>query len=62
MAGKFWQQTKVDDLIRRGVLAVNDGYRVRNVELGPVGIPFIRGGDIGDGGINTLVEDPRDLE
>ncbi|MBL9154586.1 MAG: restriction endonuclease subunit S [Verrucomicrobiales bacterium] len=44
-------------MIRRGVLALNDGYRVRNVELGPVGIPFVRGGDIGDGGINTAVED-----
>ena len=57
MAGEGWQQTKVDDMIRRGVLALNDGYRVRNVELGPVGIPFVRGGDIGDGGINTAVKD-----
>lgn len=57
MAGEGWQQTKVDEMIRHGVLALNDGYRVRNVELGPVGIPFVRGGDIGDGGINTAVED-----
>ncbi len=57
MAVSVWPQTKVDDLIRRGVLSLNDGYRVRNVELGPVGIPFIRGGDIGNGGINTAVED-----
>jgi type I restriction enzyme, S subunit len=57
MAGEGWQQTKVEEMIRRGVLALNDGYRVRNVELGPVGIPFVRGGDIGDGGINTSVED-----
>lgn len=57
MTGEGWQQTKVDEMIRRGVLALNDGYRVRNVELGPVGIPFVRGGDIGDGGINTAVED-----
>ena len=57
MAGEAWQQTKVDEMIRRGVLALSDGYRVRNVELGPVGIPFVRGGDIGDGGINTAVED-----
>jgi hypothetical protein len=57
MAGEDWQQTKVDEMIRRGVLALNDGYRVRNVELGPVGIPFVRGGDIGYGGINTAVED-----
>ena len=57
MVGEVWPKIKVDDLIRRGVLALNDGYRVRNVELGPVGIPFVRGGDIGDGDINTAVED-----
>ena len=48
---------KVGEMIRRGVLALNDGYRVRNIELGPVGIPFVRGGDIGDGGIDTAVDD-----
>jgi type I restriction enzyme S subunit len=53
----LWAQTKVEEMIRRGVLALNDGYRVRNVELGPVGIPFVRGGDIGEGEINTAVED-----
>lgn len=57
MAGNGWPKIKVDDLIRRGVLALNDGYRVRNVELGPIGIPFVRGGDIGEGDINTAVED-----
>jgi type I restriction enzyme S subunit len=57
MAGEGWQYTKVEEMIRRGLLAINDGYRVRNIELGPVGIPFVRGGDIGDGGINTVVED-----
>jgi len=44
-------------MIRRGVLALNDGYRVRNIELGAVGIPFVRGGDIVGGGINTDVDD-----
>ena len=57
MAPECWPQTKVDEMIRRGLLALNDGYRVRNTELGSVGIPFVRGGDIGDGGINTAVED-----
>ncbi len=57
MAGEGWKRMKVDEMIRSGVLALNDGYRVRNIELGPVGIPFIRGGDIGDGGINTAVDD-----
>lgn len=57
MASEACRQVRVDDLIRAGVLALNDGYRVRNVELGPIGIPFVRGGDIGDGGINTDVAD-----
>jgi type I restriction enzyme S subunit len=57
MAAKRWSPTQVDELIRRGVLALNDGYRVRNVELGKTGIPFVRGGDIGDGDISTAVED-----
>ncbi len=57
MAGEGWQHTKVEEMIRRGLLAINDGYRVRNIELGPVGIPFVRGGDIGDGEINTVVDD-----
>lgn len=47
----------VADLISDGILAINDGYRVRNVELGPSGIPFVRGGDIGDGSISTEVPD-----
>ena len=57
-----WSPVLVDDLIRRGVLALNDGYRVRNIELGPTGIPFVRGGDIGLGDINTNVEDHIRLE
>jgi type I restriction enzyme S subunit len=40
-----------------GALMISDGYRVRNDELGPSGIPFVRGGDIGDGWINTNTED-----
>lgn len=45
------------DLVQQGALAVNDGYRMRNEELGPQGIPFVRGGDIGDGWINTTTRD-----
>jgi type I restriction enzyme S subunit len=52
-----WEQVKVGDLLANGALAINDGYRVRNVELGREGIPFVRGGDIGDGTINFEVED-----
>jgi type I restriction enzyme S subunit len=52
-----WDQVRVADLLANGALAINDGYRVRNVELGREGIPFVRGGDIGDGTINFDVED-----
>lgn len=52
-----WPQVRVGDLVAAKALAVNDGYRVRNEELGPVGTPFVRGGDIGDGWINTCVDD-----
>jgi len=36
---------------------ISDGYRVRNAELGPEGIPFVRGGDIRDGWIDTRTVD-----
>lgn len=51
------QRIRVGKLIEAGILAINDGYRVKNSELGPVGIPFVRGGDIGDGWIETKVTD-----
>ncbi|TWT80457.1 EcoKI restriction-modification system protein HsdS [Planctomycetes bacterium CA13] len=52
-----WPKQKVASLIENGSLRIDDGYRVRRVELGPEGIPFVRGGDIGKGDISTLVED-----
>jgi type I restriction enzyme S subunit len=52
-----WNDIRIGDLVSSGVLAVNDGYRVRNEELGKEGIPFVRGGDIGDGWIKTDTED-----
>lgn len=52
-----WRDVRVGDLVQQGVLAISDGYRVRNEELGPTGIPFVRGGDIGDGAINTATID-----
>lgn len=52
-----WREIRVGDLVSRGVLEISDGYRVRNEELGPEGIPFVRGGDIRDGWINTNTED-----
>ena len=48
-----WPEIRLGDLVARGALAISDGYRVRNEELGPEGIPFVRGGDIGNGWINT---------
>jgi type I restriction enzyme, S subunit len=41
--------TQVANLIERGVLAINDGYRAKNSELAKTGLPFARGGNI-DGG------------
>ncbi len=52
-----WPAVRVRDLVEAQALVVNDGYRVRNEELGPVGIPFVRGGDIGDGWIDSEPED-----
>ncbi|MBK8213690.1 MAG: restriction endonuclease subunit S [Myxococcales bacterium] len=46
------------ELVSEGLLALNDGYRVTNAELGKSGTPFVRGGDIGtDGEIDTNVVD-----
>jgi type I restriction enzyme S subunit len=52
-----WRELRVGDLVNRGALMISDGYRVRNEELGPEGIPFVRGGEIGEGWINTSTED-----
>ena len=49
MGSNGFRSCRVADLIEVGALAVNDGYRVRNIELGPSGVPFVRGGAIGDG-------------
>jgi type I restriction enzyme S subunit len=52
-----WRELRLGDLVAQGALSISDGYRVRNEELGPEGIPFVRGGDIGDGWINTTTID-----
>ncbi len=58
MQTEKWEFVRVSDLIKSGKLLINDGYRVTNRELGPSGIPFVRGGDIGGGGyISSEVED-----
>src|SRR5438132_2462432 len=57
MATSQFPAFRVGDLVDQGALAITDGYRVTNQELGDVGVPFVRGGDIGDGWIVTDVED-----
>jgi type I restriction enzyme S subunit len=51
------REVRLGDLVAAGALTISDGYRVRNDELGRNGIPFVRGGDIGDGWINTNTVD-----
>jgi type I restriction enzyme S subunit len=52
-----WPTFRVDTLIQKGWLVVNDGYRTKQSELGHEGVPFVRGGDIRDGWIETDVAD-----
>lgn len=42
-------QHSVSSLIARGRLAVGDGYRAKNSELGRIGLPFARAGNITSG-------------
>ncbi len=44
-----WTRTKVDELTRRNILVVGDGYRAKNVELSRNGLPFARGANINQG-------------
>jgi len=48
MAGE-WRHHEVDELLAKGVLAVGDGYRAKNDELGHSGLPFCRAGNIQGG-------------
>lgn len=40
---------KASELIAEGVLEIGDGYRAKNSELGPEGLPFVRAGDLDAG-------------
>jgi type I restriction enzyme, S subunit len=40
---------KVQALIERGVLAIGDGYRAKNSELYPPGLPFLRAANLANG-------------
>jgi type I restriction enzyme S subunit len=42
-------RAKAVDLIDEGVLAVGDGYRAKNDELGAEGVPFIRAAELNNG-------------
>jgi type I restriction enzyme, S subunit len=52
-----WPQRVVRDLVTSGVLFISDGFRAKSVQLGALGVPFVRGGDIGDGWVDTHVTD-----
>ncbi|WP_243438171.1 restriction endonuclease subunit S [Fundidesulfovibrio soli] len=51
MASSFKEYT-VSHLIRDGILEVGDGYRAKNSEMSPTGLPFIRAGNL-NGQIDT---------
>lgn len=57
MASEAYDSVTVASLTDEGVVVLNDGYRMKNSELGPSGYPFVRGGDIRDGQVITDVED-----
>jgi type I restriction enzyme S subunit len=46
-----WNTYSVEKLIEDKILSIGDGYRAKNAELAPTGIPFARVGNI-DGGFN----------
>ena len=54
-----WELRRTSDLISRGCLAIGDGYRAKNCELGNQGLPFVRIGDLRDDftfdGVDRLV-------
>jgi len=46
---RTWPRRSISDLIARKVLYIGDGYRAKNAEMGPVGLPFARAGNINGG-------------
>jgi type I restriction enzyme S subunit len=47
--GGEWRQRDISELIDAGKLFIGDGYRAKNEELAPSGLPFARAGNIKDG-------------
>ena len=54
MSGWITETTK--DLIDQGFLEIGDGYRAKNSEMAPEGVPFVRAGDVA-GRVNTTGTD-----
>ncbi len=48
-AGSEWRKYEVSALIKTGALEIGDGYRAKNNEFTPSGLPFARAGNIKDG-------------
>lgn len=46
-----WQTVTTEALIEAGALIIGDGYRAKNDEMAPSGLPFARAGNV-DGGIH----------
>ncbi len=44
-----WPRYNASDLIARRILYIGDGYRAKNSEMGPTGLPFARAGNINGG-------------
>jgi len=49
LPAKIWRQLRVSDLIGNDSLEIGDGYRAKNSEMGSVGLPFARAGNINNG-------------
>lgn len=47
--GPKWPHAHAKDLIARKILYIGDGYRAKNSEMGPKGLPFARAGNINGG-------------
>lgn len=43
------KQFKTAELIKKGKLSIGDGYRAKNAELSPIGLPFARAGNLNNG-------------
>ena len=44
-----WTRYEIRPLLADGKLVIGDGYRAKNDELAPIGLPFARAGGINDG-------------